>query len=260
MNTRWFSTSLGFCGLLVLSLAAVPARAQSTPVQAKAPMYSYVANWQIPRAHWSQMPASEAADKSIMDRELSDGTIVGYGDDETLVHTPDGATHDNWWSSMSMAGLLDVLNQLYASGNVSSPALDSSTKHWDEVYVSHYYNWHAGAYKSAYTYVTTYELKANAPDNAVDTLSGNIIAPLFEKMLANGTVLEYEIDELEVDSEAPGSFSIVYVTPTADGIDKVEAAIRDVVKAQPLIVPAFGSMVKARSNRDQLALSEGIYK
>jgi len=260
MTKRWFSTLLGLCGLSVLTLAVLPACAQSAPTQRKPPMYSYIANWQIPRAHWSEMPQTAAADKSIMDKAVADGTIVGYGDDETLVHSADGETHDDWWSSMSMAGLLKVLGQLYASGNTSSPALDAATKHWDLIYESHYYNWHPGAYKSAYTYVASYELKPDAPDNAVDTISQNIVVPVLEKMLADGTLIEYEIDELSVHTQAPGSFSIVYLTPNPDGIDKIEAAIRDAVKGQPLIVPAFGSMTRASGHRDELLLSEGTYK
>jgi len=250
----------GLCGLVTLVLSAIPAFAQMQDVKPKPPMYSYVANWQIPRAHWSEMPQTVAADKSIMDKALADGTIIGYGDDENLVHSPDGETHDDWWSSMSMAGLLKVLNQLYASGNTRSPALDAATKHWDLVFVSHYYNWHPGAYKSVYTSVSAYELKPDAPGDAVDTLSKAIVVPLLEKMLADGTVIEYEIDELAVHSQPPGTFSIVYLTPTPDGIDKVEAAIRDAVKAQPLIVPAFGSMTKDSGHRDELLLSEVTYK
>jgi len=83
------------------------------------------------------MPRTVAADKSIMDKALADGIIVAYGDDETIVHSPDADTHDNWWSSMSMAGLLKVLNELYAAGNTSSPALDAATTHRDLIVVSH---------------------------------------------------------------------------------------------------------------------------
>ena len=68
-------------------------------------MYSYIANWQIPRAHWAEMAAANAGDKAILDKAMADGTIVGYGDDINLVHTSDGWTHDDWWSSMSMAGI-----------------------------------------------------------------------------------------------------------------------------------------------------------
>jgi hypothetical protein len=223
-------------------------------------MYTYVADWQIPRTHWSGMPQSAAADKSIMDKAIDDGTLVGYGDDEDLVHSADGETHDDWWSSMSMAGLIKVLDQLYASGNVSSPALDSATKHWDLVFVSRYYNRHPGPYKTAYTWVSEYQLKSDAPGDALDTLSQTIVAPLMEKMFADGTIIEYEIDELAVHNQAPGSFWISWVSPTPEGIDKVTGAIMDTVKAQPLIGPAFGSMTKGSAHRDELLRGEGTYK
>jgi hypothetical protein len=258
MSQRWCPAFLGFCGLF--AFAALPSHAQSSPVQPKPPMYSYIANWQIPRAHWSEMPQREAADKIIMDKALADGTLVGYGDDQVAVHTPDGETHDDWWSSTSMAGLFKVLDQLFASNDVSSPALNSATKHWDTVYVSRYYNWHPGAFKSAYTYVSTYELKPDAPGDAVDTLSQNIVAPLLEKMLADGSLLEYEIDELSVHTQAPGTFSIVYVCASADGIDKIDSAIREAIKTQPLLGPAFGSMTNASAHRDEVLRSEGAFK
>ena len=112
-------------------------------VKEKPPMYSYVANWQIPRAHWADMAKGNSANKAILDKALADGTIVGYGNDENLVHQPDGETHDSWWSAMSMAGLVKVLDQFYASPGDASPALESATKHWDSVLVSRYYNWHS---------------------------------------------------------------------------------------------------------------------
>jgi hypothetical protein len=255
---RWCSPLLAFCALF--AVAALPSHAQTSPVQPKAPMYSYVANWQIPRAHWAQMPQGAAADKPIMDKALADGTLIGYGNDETLVHSADGETHDAWWASNSMAGLLKVLDQLFASGNVSSPALDSATKHWDSIYVSRYYNWHPGSYKGAILYESTYELKPDAPMDAVDTLSQNIIVPILEKLFADGTVTEYEIDELAIHSQAPGSFSIISVCPSADGVDKINAAIAEAIKAQPLINPAFASVTNPSGHRDSLYRGEGTFK
>lgn len=258
MSHRWCPAFLGFCGLF--AFAALPLHAQPSPVQPKAAMYTYVANWQIPRAHWSQMPQTEAADKDLMDKAVADGTLIGYGDDEVLVHSADAETHDDWWSSSSMAGLLKVLAQLYASGNVSSPALDSATKHWDSIFVSRYYNLHPGAYKSAYTYVSTYALKPDAPMDALDTLSQNIVVPVLEKLLADGTLIEYEIDELSIHNQAPGTFSIVTLSAHPDGIDKINAAIADSIKNQPLLIPAWNSMTVPSAQRDELLLSEGTYK
>ncbi|HVT96706.1 MAG TPA: hypothetical protein VHE33_04315 [Acidobacteriaceae bacterium] len=223
-------------------------------------MYSYVANWQIPRSHWSEVAQGAAAYKTVADKALADGTIVGYGFDEAVVHTADGDTHDDWWSSMSIAGLLKMRTQLFAAGTPTSPAMDAATKHWDEILMSRYYNKKSGSYKNAYTWVAMYQLKPDAGDDAVEMLSRNVIAPFLEKLFADGTILEYEIDEQAVHSQAPGTFSVVWVSPTAEGVDKVNAALFETVKAQPMIEPAFGSATKNSAHRDELLLSEGAYK
>lgn len=247
-------------GLAMLVLCALPVSAQMSDVKAKPPMYTYVADWQIPRAHWGEMAQANAADKPILDKALADGTIVGYGNDEDLVHQADGSTHDDWWSATSMAGLIKVLDQFYASGNTSSPALDSATRHWDTIFISRYYNWHSGSYKGGYTSIASYKLKPDAPDDAVGIISEHMVAPLLEKMLADGTILEYEIDTLAVHTEAPGTFWISYVAAEPDGLDKVDAAIRDTLKNHPLDGPAFASMVDFSAHRDALIKGDGTYK
>ena len=92
MSKRTLSVCVGLC-VLVMASCAIPSFAQSSEVKEKPPLYSYVANWQIPRAQWGDMQKANAADKAILDKAMADGTIVGYGDDENLVHQPDGETH-----------------------------------------------------------------------------------------------------------------------------------------------------------------------
>jgi hypothetical protein len=178
---------------------------------------------------------------------------VAYGNDLNLVHTVDGETHDTWWSAMSLAGLIKTLNQLHASGDANAPAMNMA-KHWDEVYVSHFYNWKPGVTKGGYTHVSVYKLKADAPDDAVESVSAHMVAPLMEKLLADGTIVEYEIDSMAIHTSAPGEFDIVYITPTPEGLDTVQGAIRDAMKASPLMGDAFGSFVDDSGHRD------GLYK
>ena len=108
--------------------------------------------------------------------------------------------------------------------------------------------------------MASYKLKPHAPDHAVDMLSKSLVAPLLEKMLADGTILEYEIDTQAIHTEAPGTFSIVYVAGAAEGLDKVNAAIRETLKTSPLDEPAFDSMVDYSAHRDELVRTNGIYK
>ena len=161
---------------------------------------------------------------------------------------------------MSMAGLINVLEQFYQSGGSVTPVLSSATKHEDAMYVSRYYNWHPGSYKNVYTHVGTYKLKADAPDDAVDVLSKSVLVPFFEKLLASGAIHEYEVDEHALHTETPGTFLVVYIAANADGLDKVDAALRDTVKSNQLIGPAFGGMIDFTVHRDFLARTNATYK
>jgi len=260
MNIRTLRVLSTLCALVVAAVCAVSASAQTSEVKEKPRMYTYVGNWNIPRAQWSEMEKNTAADQTVLEKALANGTIVAYGNDVNLVHEVEGATHDDWWSAMSMAGLLNVLDQFYKSGSATSTVLSSATKHWDSIYVSRYYNWHAGSWKDAYTHGSSYKLKSDAPADAVDTLSKSLFVPLLEKLLADGTLHEYEIDTQAIHTEAPGTFYLFFIAANAEGLDKVNAALRDAMKANPLGGPAFDSMVDFTPHRDELTRTNASYK
>jgi hypothetical protein len=219
-----------------------------------------VGNWNIPRAQWADMDKSNADSRVILGKALANGTIVGYGNDFNLVHQPDGSTHDEWWSAMSMAGILNVLDQFYKSGTSTSSVLASATKHWDSIYVSRHYNWHSGSWKDVYTHGASFKLKADAPENAMDTLSKSLLVPLMEKLLADGTIHEYEIDSEAIHTESPATFWLFYLVANAEGLDKFNAALRESMKSNPLSGPTFDSMVDFNVHRDILVRTNATYK
>ena len=250
----------GLCLLTVALALAMPARAQMSEVKEKPTMYTYVGNWNIPRAQWGDMEKQDGANQKNYEQAIGDGTLVGFGSDTTMVHTTDGYTHDNWWSSMSMAGVLKVLEQAYKSGGATTPVLASATKHSDAILESRYYNWHAGSWKGAYTRVASWDLKADAPPDAVDSLSKNLFVPMLEKMLADGNIVEYEIDEEAIHTQSPNTFEVVIIAANGSGLDKFDAGVREMQKASPLAGPALGSMVDFKAHRDELARSNVTYK
>jgi len=258
MNRKLWSVLAAVCALAIVW--AVPARGQMSEVKEKAPMYSYVSFWNLPRAQWAEMAKSEASDREILDKAIASGTIVGYGHDTNLVHQPDQDTHDEWWSATSMAGLLNVLEQFYKSGSASTPVLQSAHKHWDNIFVSRFYNWHAGSWKGVYTHGSLYKLKADAPNDAVERLSKTVFVPFFERLLADGTIHEYEIDTEAIHTMDPGAFYVFYIAASGEALDKVNAALRDSLHANPLIGPAFGSVVDYTAHRDYLVRSNATYK
>jgi hypothetical protein len=260
MNRKVWRVFAGLCALAMAAVGALPAGAQMAEVKEKPPLYTYVGFWNIPRAQWAEMAKSSEADQAILQKALGSGTIVGYGNDVNLVHQPDNPTHDDWWSAMSMAGLLNVLEQFYKSGGTATPVLNSATKHWDGIFVSRYYNWHPGTWKDAYTHGSSYKLKADAPENAVDTLSKNLIVPLLEKMLADGAIHEYEVDTEAIHTEAPGTFWVFYIAANAEGLDKVNAALLSTMKANPQSMSTFLSVVDLTPHRDYLNRTTATYK
>ena len=249
----------GVCTFAVLAALTAPACAQDEPKE-KPPMYSYVAFWGIPRAQWADMDKNNAADQKILEKAMADGAVVGYGYDLNLVHTADGMTHDDWWSSMSMGALLNVLDKFYKSGTPTLPVLASATKHSDGIFVSRYYNWRPGSYKGVYTRVAYYKLKSDVPDHAIETISKHIVVPVLEKLLADGSLIEYEIDTEAVHTEGPGAFWVDVIATNAEGLDKLNATLRDAAKMNPLNGSALDSMVDSSAHRDNLSSSTVTYK
>lgn len=260
MNNRQFKLSVCACALVTCGAYAGPAMSQTAEVKEKPPMYTYVGNWVLPRARWADAEKDRAGTDKIMAKALAAGTLVGYGADVSLVHTADGATHDAWWSSMSEAGLMSVLDDLHKSGNSTTPVLNAATKHWDGLYVSRYYNWHSGSHSGAYTHIGMYKLKADAPDDAVETLSKNFIVPLLEKLMADGTVVEYEVDQEAIHTEAPDLFYVDFIVVNADGLDKANKALAETFKASPFVGTALGSMLDSSAHRDELVRTDATYK
>lgn len=258
MSKQWRN----FAAVLVFGIVAglaLPALAQNPEVKEKPRMYTYVALWELPRAQWAEWPKEEAQDESILKNAMASGAIVSYGDDTNLVHQPDQPTHDDWFQSMSMAGLMNTLDQFYKSNRTTSPMQQSATKHWDAIYVTRYYNWRAGSVKDGYGYGSSYKLKEDAPDDAVDILAKAIV-PHMEKMLSDGVITEYEIDTEAVHTDSPGTFWVFWIANNADALDKTSASLRDLLKANPLIGPAFDSMVDFKPHRDYLTRTNATYK
>lgn len=260
MNRKVLTIFIALCGLATLTGFASVARAQDQEVKSKPAMLTYVASWQVPRANWSDVQKELAVTDPIMAKELADGTIVGYGHSKNLVHQPDTMTHDNWWSAMSMAGVVKTLDQLLGAADSSGPVLPSATAHWDNIYVSHYYNWKSGSFKGGYLKVGAYKFKESAPDNALDMLAQHLIVPILEKQLANGTIVAYQIGSMAIHTAAPGTFFVVAVSPTPEGLDTVQKAIGDSVKEHPLGYQAFDDMTDDSGHRDQLEEGDGTFK
>ncbi len=117
-------------GLLVVVLAVIIVPATVSQVESAQPVYTYVSQFQVPRANWAQF--SEENEKSfvpIVEKLMTDGTLVGWSTFETVVHTPEGFTHGAAWSSNTISGLMKVLDEVRKGG--PRPGQIAATKHED---------------------------------------------------------------------------------------------------------------------------------
>jgi hypothetical protein len=237
-------------GLLVFVLAVtlVPAalpQMEPTPI-----VYTFVSQFQIPRANWAQY--SEDAEKTvvpIMEKLAADGTILSWSTFEQVVHTPDGYTHGAAWSSTSISGLMKVLDEVRKAG--PRPGQIAATKHED--YLMQTAMYHAGSGTPAYLRVVCSNAKADKPDGYTAMLK-KLLVPTFEEQIKKGVATYYGVDEQYVNNSAPSIRCVVITYPNADGMDKWAAAINTTMsKWSPAERAEFAGATVPDSRRDIMA-------
>lgn len=238
---------------LAASLAISPMGAVAKTAPAEKPvMYSYQSILTMPRGQWAGMDEAYGAKRAILDRAIAEGRLIAYGNDSNLFHTADGWTHVDWWEGTSLTAVFKVLDEMKKAGAVDTPVLATALKQVDGAYVSRYYNWRPGSYEGLFTHVGIYKLKADAPANAIETLSKQAIMPLLEPLVASGAIIQYEIDE-EAFSTGSGAFFISFMARTPEQMMEANAALAAMFKSQPA-----ASMVDASAYRDAYSRTDRV--
>ncbi len=243
------------CTLAVVMLGAATAWTQSTADE-KAPLYTYVSEWAVPRAMWGDYQKSQAAEDQSMNKLVTDGTLVAFGSFSVLNHQEGNPTHGSWFSAASMANLMKVLQGLRSGPDATGPVL-SASKHWDYIFESRDYNAHSGTFKNGYLRVARWKYKAGASDPDGKIMKATMVA-ILEKLLADGALHAYQIDEEAVHSSDPDGFYVAIIANGAEGIDKFDAALDESEKKNPAGMAGFGSLLDAQGHRDTLAFVDYI--
>jgi hypothetical protein len=221
-----------------------------------------VAYWTFPPAHWGDVGKDNAtSNQKVLAPALADGTLVGYGDDENLVRSREAYTHSNWWLANSTPGVLKVLDTFEKGGGSNSSRLINSTQHWTQKYSSPFYNWKAGSWKGAYGKRWALTLRRGIdPNDAMRALAWFYV-PLLESLLADGTIVEYEIDKEEVfgySADSAGQVIIAFVAPTADGYSKVGKAFTAAYERSPLMLTVISLAKNGAFVNDDALLTETV--
>jgi len=228
-------------------LAAVPVKAQMGT--AKPPVYTYVAQWSIPRAQWGDMAKMQQANTAVLDRLVADGTLVSYGLYETAVHDPKGPTHGNWFQASSMAGIFKALDALQGS-TASNGQLLGSGPHEDLLLVSRDYDAHSGSFKNSVLRGISVEVKPGMEQQFHDAFD-RIIRPVLEQLTSDGAVHAWSYHNEWIVKD-PGRVTIVFITNGPEGLDRYVAAINDLFAKNPDAVGPLIAATEPASRRDFL--------
>jgi hypothetical protein len=238
-------------GLFILGVLAtgVPLRAQGND-QPKPPMYIYVAQWAVPRAQWGEMAKSDAADVALSEKLVTGGTLTGFGEFESLIHTEGQPTHGSWLTANSEEGIVKAVDAFMSQPGATAPVLAAS-QHFDLFLVSRIYNSRPGTYDGAYLSGSQWELKPGEFDDFNNLVKTRVV-PLMEKMLADGVVVAYNLNYQEYATQAPNTVEFITITKDASGLDKMNKAFEGLFGKDPEIGPAMQNLVQAGSSRNFL--------
>ncbi len=241
---RFGITLLGLCFLLLPAMVAAQEPSH----------YTFVAEWAVPRTNWAEFTANfEKNTRPALDRMTADGTLVDWGSYENVVHTEDAPTHGVWWSSNSIAGTEKVRTELIKQA--ANPAM-AGAKHRDYFLRSQIRQAKPGS-GSGYLSVSSTVVQ---PGKGRDwrELWDKFSKPIYDQLLADGTILFYAIQVEDIHTENPGRRFIVSITPNAEAEDKVAAAFNAAAQKRSAeerraISAAFAETQVPGSHRDFFA-------
>lgn len=233
--------------VLVATLAAQQpttqrAPGQAQPMQAAEQMFTYVAEWEVApenRAKYSDNLRNTT--RPVLERLASDGTLAAWGIFATYVHQKDQNTHGFWWTAPSLANIERARTELIraAQQQPQIPVLS----HRDYLLLSTDRNARTTKPTSGFLFVISTVLQPGKEEQWRQWLATHI-RPVYDDLVANGTVSSYQVDAEYVRTENPGLRFFAYVAPSAEALDKIRTA--------------FGTAMEKRTAEQRQAFQQGI--
>jgi hypothetical protein len=236
--------------VLLLAVAVVVPIAFSQMGQGQPTVYTFVSQFQVPRANWAQY--SENTEKSfvpIAEKMVADGTILSYSTFESIVHTPEGYTHGAAFSSATISGLTKVLDEVRKAG--PQPGQVAATKHED--YLMQTSTYIVGTGTPAYLRVVCQNAKPDKPEEYAAALK-KYLWPMIEDQVKKGVASYVGLDSQYVNNMTPSTRCLVIDFPNAESMDKWAAAVNaNFAKMSQADRDAFFGSTVTDSRRDFMA-------
>ncbi len=240
-----------FCLLALILLGlATPLKAQEA-AKDKPPIYTYIAEWAVPRPLWADMEKMDEKDRPLLDKLVAEGTLLSYGAFTNLIHQEGNPTHGTWFTASSEGNLLKALEAIYANpGSITAP-VESASKHWDFIMVSKIYSGRPGVQEGGYLSGDQWDVKPGEMHEYTELVKSTLV-PVCEKLVADGVLTAYGLETEDYHQEELGRVTFYMMTKDADGVDKAGKAFDDAFEKNPALGAAFRSLVERDGHRDFL--------
>ena len=236
---------LSVCAVIVAAPMALPQMQQAQPI-----VYTFVSQFQVPRASWAQY--AENTEKTfvpVAEKMVADGTILSYSTFESIVHTPEGYTHGAAWSSSTISGLTKVLDEVRKAG--PQPGQIAATKHEDYLMQTSMYTMGSG--QPTYLRVVCQNAKPDKPEVYTAALK-KYLWPMIEDQVKKGNASYVGLDSQYVNNMAPSTRCLVITYPSAESMDKWAVAVNATLgKMTAADRDAFFGSTVTDSRRDIMA-------
>ena len=240
--TNWSCVAAFVFGVVLM---ASPALAQQETQQ----YYTYVSQWAVPREQWNAFDKQEASDIPRMQKLVSDGILVDWGNISTRVHSANGYTHAEFFTATSRANLLKALEQAWTTATNAS--FVAATKHEDLFLRTFAHGGKTVSNATGYLLVGFYD--ANPGEGqAFESLLRKDVKTFLDAHVAYGTLLAYNIDAEDIHTSAPGGYNIALLFPDGAAMDKFYEDLSAAQKTDPTVGRMFDALTVTQDHRDSL--------
>ena len=180
----------------------------------------YVSEWEVPRDHWRGYEAF--AEKNIhptFERLMAQQVMLGWGIYRSVLNQDGTRTHGIWFEVPTIDAVEKVLAELT---QLPPSPIPLTAKHHDYLYRAQLRRATPGTGTGGYLFVNTTQIQQGKRQQWRKWWD-QYQKPNYEQYLAEGLVTTYELAVEEIHHEGPNWIYLIYVTPNATALDKLNA-------------------------------------
>jgi hypothetical protein len=180
----------------------------------------YVSEWEVPRVGWAEFEAfADHNIRPLLESQMSKGSVLSWGIYRSMLIQDGASTHGIWFEAPTISRIENVLDEL---SRLPSPSVSTTAKHHDFLYRAQLRRARSGNGTGGYLFVNTTQIQPGKRQDWRDWWDKHQ-KPNFEQYLAEGLVTEYELVGEEIHHAGPNWVYLIYVTPSAEALDKLDA-------------------------------------